>query len=106
MAELLLVDRDGYCVKCEQDASSGVHFEMCPGVRQVRLFYTARRELIQLSFKEWKRRVDSSVQRIAGVGVDDLGDADFWCAWDSSTPPGEFAVELLEENGFPFGEDE
>jgi hypothetical protein len=55
-----------------------------------------------LTFKQWYERVDKAVIRIAGVGIDDLSDGLSVDAWREEWTPHEYAIERLENDGFPF----
>ncbi len=57
-----------------------------------------------LTFKQWYERVDKAVIQIAGVGIDDLTDGaeQSYDAWSDEWAPREYAVERLENDGFPF----
>lgn len=54
-----------------------------------------------MNFEQWMAEVDREVQRIAGLGVDDLGDMCFRDRFDDGCDPYEVAEELLRENDFP-----
>lgn len=92
------MDDPQFCSKCGQDQTSGVHEEFCPGKPEVREGRT---------FREWKEEVNRVVLKIASVGCDDLADKSYWDMWDSGENPTEAAMEVLEDEGFPFdGDDE
>jgi len=55
-----------------------------------------------MTFKQWYAAADRAVSRHAGLGVDDLPDGNSWDAWSESVHPSDYAVMLLEEEGFPF----
>lgn len=55
-----------------------------------------------MSFKVWMKKVDLIVGSIAGVSVYDLADMDYYSRWEDEIPPKEVALEVLEEEGFPF----
>ena len=55
-----------------------------------------------LTFEAWYARADRACTRISGVGIDDLPDGNSYDAWQSNATPKDYAVMLLEEEGFPF----
>lgn len=55
-----------------------------------------------MSFKVWMKKVDAIVGSIAGLSVHDLADIDFFSRWEDEVPPREVALEVLENEGFPF----
>lgn len=64
-----------------------------------------------LTFKQFRKLVDREVNSISGLGVDDLPDFDLWQYYDDELQlsdkewaelAGEAAVDLLNEEGFPF----
>tara|TARA_R110002020_G_scaffold173263_1_gene364075 strand:- start:359 stop:574 length:216 start_codon:yes stop_codon:yes gene_type:complete len=55
-----------------------------------------------ITFKQWYAAADRAVYRRSGLGVDDLPDGNSWDAWNESVDPSDYAVMLLEEEGFPF----
>jgi len=55
-----------------------------------------------MTFKQWYARVDNAVARYCGLGIDDLPDGNSWDAWNDSVHPREYAITMLEEEGFPF----
>lgn len=55
-----------------------------------------------LTYKQWHDRVNAIVMRIAGIGIDDLADGLSADAWRDETTPKEYAIEQLENEGFPF----
>lgn len=63
--------------------------------------------------KQFRQMVDAKIQKIAGVGLDDLADFDLWayfpedasCEDEYDQAAHECAMEVLADNGFPFDED-
>ena len=58
-----------------------------------------------LTFDEWYRKADHAVDRICGLGVDDLPDGNSYDAFISNESPASYVRMILEEEGFPFNED-
>lgn len=58
------------------------------------------------SFDQWLQAVDLAVSAIAGVSVHDLADQPFRDWYDDEMSPQEAARTMLEEEGFPFDDDE
>lgn len=64
--------------------------------------------------KQFRQMVDAKIQKIAGVGLDDLADFDLWayfpedasCEDEYEQAAHECAMEILAENDFPFGDDD
>ena len=55
-----------------------------------------------MTFKQWMKKVDAIVASMAGLSVHDLADIDFYSRWEDEVPPREVALEVLENEGFPF----
>ncbi len=55
-----------------------------------------------LTFDQWYAKVDYIVLDIAGVGIEDLADGNSYDAWSSGATSRDYAVMMLEEEGFPF----
>ena len=55
-----------------------------------------------LTYKQWYAKVDAIVMNIAGVGIDDLADGMSIDAWSDELTPREYAIDQLENEGFPF----
>lgn len=55
-----------------------------------------------LTFQQWYLRADRVVQDIASVGIADLPDGNSNDAWLNNATPRDYAVMMLEEDGFPF----
>lgn len=53
------------------------------------------------TFEQWYTATDLAVSAICGLGVDDLPDGNSWDAWNDDTTPRDYAIMLLEEEGFP-----
>ena len=83
----------GFCPVCQQDNTSGVHEQHCPGKLELRK---------GLSFMVWKIRVNSWCLGLSGLGVYDLADSNFWDSWNAGVSPKAMAKQVLEENDFPF----
>jgi len=62
-----------------------------------------RTERCGLTFDDWYHEVDRLVLNTAGVGVEDLADGPSWDRWNDETSPDEYADEVLDAAGFPFG---
>jgi hypothetical protein len=56
-------------------------------------------------FEDWLNEVDEAVYRIAGVSRRDLADYPYRDAYDAGEAPEDVARALLEEEGFPVGDD-
>ena len=54
------------------------------------------------TFKQWYVAVDKCVNAICGLGVDDLPDGNSWDAYANEETPRDYAIMILEEEGFPF----
>lgn len=55
-----------------------------------------------LQFNAWLSTLDTCVIAIAGVGVHDLPDRDFWSLFDEyGDDPEACARQILEDEGFP-----
>ena len=58
--------------------------------------------VIDGSFEWWMRQVDAKVLEISGLDSGDLKDFAFRARFDAGEDPESVAVDLLEEEGFPF----
>ena len=54
------------------------------------------------TFKEWLRYGDRYVEVICGLGLDDLPDGPSRESWNDGVRPKDYAIMMLEEEGFPF----
>ena len=54
------------------------------------------------TFEQWYTATHAAVSAICGPGVDDLPDGNLWYAWNNDATPRDYAIMLLEEEGFPF----
>ena len=54
-----------------------------------------------LTYKEWFRLADQSVEAVCGLGLDDLPDGPSWHAWDDDESPEDYASTVLYDAGFP-----
>ena len=54
------------------------------------------------TFKEWLRKADRCIAAVCGLGLDDLPDGPSWDSWDDGVKPKDYAIMILEEEGFPF----
>lgn len=54
------------------------------------------------TFGEWMKAVDREVMKRSGLSVHDLADYRFRDAYDDEAEPADVAVEMLEDEGFPF----
>ena len=55
-----------------------------------------------LTFNQWLAQADRACTKICGLGLSDLADGPSWDAWDSDESPKDYAITLLEDEGFPF----
>jgi len=53
-------------------------------------------------FKEWFRKADRCIEAVCGLGLDDLPDGPSWDSWNDGVKPKDYAIMMLEEEGFPF----
>ena len=53
-------------------------------------------------FKEWLRKADRCIEAVCGLGLDDLPDGPSWDSWNDGVKPKDYAIMMLEEEGFPF----
>ncbi len=60
------------------------------------------RKLERKAFDRWYTKVDRIVSSLAGIGIDDLPDGPSWDSWASGATPNEYAIERLQEEGYPF----
>lgn len=56
----------------------------------------------QLSYRKWTRHLTNLVTRISGLSPHDMADFDFRCSYETGQSPYETAIQLLQENNFPF----
>ena len=54
-----------------------------------------------LTFDQWYASVDRLVVQTAGVGIDDLADGPSWDCWHDGYSAREYAMERLDDEGFP-----
>lgn len=52
------------------------------------------------AFVAWMKKVDRAILRRVGVSIHDLPDQDFASAFEEGADPDEFALEVLEEEGW------
>lgn len=57
-------------------------------------------------YQQWLNAVNLALESIAGIGMYDLPDQPFQDWYESEMTPQEAARIMLEEEGFPFDEDE
>ena len=55
-----------------------------------------------MSFKEFMKQVDKHVASFCGLTSEHLADMDFYSRWQDECSPRDVALELLENEGFPF----
>ena len=55
-----------------------------------------------MSFKEFMKQVDKHLAVLCGMTSADLPDMDFYSRWEDECSPRDVALELLENEGFPF----
>ncbi len=55
-----------------------------------------------LTFEAWYAQANAACAGICGLGIDDLPDGNSYDAWSSDSTPRDYAVMMLEEEGFPF----
>lgn len=57
-----------------------------------------------LTFQQWMQQVDRELVSRCGLTHRDLADFKFHDAYADECDPTEVAVEVLQENNFPFGD--
>lgn len=57
-----------------------------------------------MEYKEFMQKVNEELNYISGLGVYDLSDYMYRCAYDSGESPKEVALLALENSGFPLGD--
>ena len=55
-------------------------------------------------FNEWMKKVDQELVKISGLNSESLADYLYADAFQYGVTPGEVALEVLQENGFPLEE--
>lgn len=55
-------------------------------------------------FNEWMKQVDQELVKISGFDSNSLADHLYADAFEDGLMPGEVALEVLQENGFPLEE--
>lgn len=59
-----------------------------------------------ITFDTFMRRVNGEIRDLCGLTSDDLGDFMYRDAFDAGvSSPHEIAIEVLADNGFPFGDE-
>lgn len=114
IAREIVIDDAGYCELCEQDVgfagvNQQIHSTQCKGTIETRPFMVEdliRTVTYNLSFRQWKAMVNRAVVATCGLSCDDIGDAEYWDMWNSSTRPADAARQALEAADFPFDSDE
>jgi hypothetical protein len=55
-----------------------------------------------MTYEEWIKKVDRHIEKVCGLGHDDLVDQPYREWWEDEMHPSEAARYALEEEGFPF----
>lgn len=50
---------------------------------------------MKLTFEQWKKQVDSAIEKISGLDSDGIPDWDYWMAWQSNYAPKQAAKEAI-----------
>lgn len=56
------------------------------------------------AFNKWMKQVDQELVKISGFDSNSLADHLYADAFEDGLMPGEVALEVLQENGFPLEE--
>lgn len=58
-----------------------------------------------MTYDEWMEEVDNYLRNKCGLVSSDLADGPSRDAFDSGNSPEDYANELLEDNGYPLGDE-
>lgn len=56
---------------------------------------------MERTFEKWLSEVNAVIEKLCGLGYEDIADKPWWDWWEDGVSPREAAEEALAEEGFP-----